>query len=114
MAAVAVVIEAGTHQGVIEATFNTGSGSPNTFLLEPSWGSAKTLWMSQYSQANGSTVSAYPLPDSNMHARSGTTTAACSTALCIQSLEASGLDPGGFTVSATGAYVGRTIGVRPA
>lgn len=108
------VIEVGTHQGVIESAISTGSGQPNPNLLTPSWGSAKTLWIASYGQANGTTVSVYPLPDNNASARSVASSAGCSTGMCSENLEAASYDPGTFTLSATAAYVGRMIGVQPA
>lgn len=113
-AALAVVIETGTHQGVVEYSASSGSSSPNIPSLSPSWGSAKTLWIGTYGQAYGSTVSAYPLPNNNLHARSGTGSTNISMGLCTDNQEIATLAPGAFTVSTTAAYRGWNIAVRPA
>ncbi|MVW75401.1 hypothetical protein [Pseudomonas xionganensis] len=113
-AAVVIVIEAGTHQGAVENATSTGSGSPNPTPLTPSWGAAKTLWIATYIQAYGSTVSSYPLPNNQLHARSGTTSSNISTAMCADSQEVETLDPATFSVSNTAGYTGRTLAVRPA
>jgi len=113
MATSVLVVAAGTHQGVIESAMSTGSGSPNPMTLSPSWGKAKTLWLASYGQANGTTVSAYPLPDNNNAARSLARSSGCSTAMCTQHLEAESLDPAVFTPSATGAYLCRHIAIQP-
>lgn len=113
-AALAVVIESGTHQGVVENATSSGSGAPNPASLSPSWGSAKTLWLATYCQAYGSTVSSYPLPNNQLHARSGTGSTNISMASCADEQETGTLDPAAYSVSTTAAYLGRHLAVRPA
>lgn len=105
------------YQGTPEAaTLNgpTSSANPNPPSLTPSWGSAKTLWITATHNRNPSadpSVSSYPANTTN--GIYGHVTGA-GMATAQRQLEASSWDPNTYTMSASVAWCANTVAIRPA
>lgn len=112
-----VRIAAGTYSGVPEAAGagTSSSVNPDPPNLTPSWGALNTLWIAMSAIDNTRTVSVYPLPNNQVRtANAGAGTAYATLASCSNSLNASSLNPGAFTINVASDSASVTIGIRPA
>lgn len=120
-------IPAATWEGTLGTTFenvaasgsvvmfpaNAASSTPDPPLLTPNnWGAEDTLWFALAGVDTSRTVSVFPLPDNQTSQVSGGSGGA-TLAICTQNLNASSLNPGTFTISASDDWIAFTIGIRP-
>lgn len=108
--------QSGTYTGTPEAAVATGSSAtPDAPNLSPSWGSVKCDWIVSAAIVQGTSVSAYPYATDNAFQNSGATgSTQVSQASCSTQVEASSLNPGTFTTTAsvTRNWVSSTVAIR--
>ena len=100
-----------------EAAAATGidGANPDPPNLDPAgWGTEDTLWVAFC--GNDDPVSAYPTSytDNQFTDNTGTTFSDANIAMATRNLAAAAEDPGTFTQSPVGNWVGITVAVRPA
>jgi hypothetical protein len=106
----------GSYQGTPETVARaTGtSAAPNSPSLSPSWGSAKTLWISSYHSQGAMGDEASVVAPSSY---TGLITSAGSSARFASSWrknETATEDPGAYSTAASDAWRASTVAVRPA
>lgn len=110
-----IVYRIGNYQGVPEVgtALESSSTTPNPPSLSPSWGSDDTLWLACAGARTTGLASAAPTNYSNLLAVAHTTPGP-SAMSARRERNASGEDPGTFTIPSSVTWTSQTIAIRGA